>query len=231
MKLTLRQHSTIGFALATALMLGSSPGIVAAAPSRSSQTSNKTVQAQADQAPQRQAELRKQYQAAFNRLLGQCNQWQPHPERPKPIDNTCRNLVQNLSTAGAKIIKQPSPKRIRTPVDAATLTRNQAIIDRETKQFELLHQMHGRNLDEVLGLCGEGFNPDPAMPQPNDAACNKLMQKFIVGSNVRGEQELLVQRLKAKLPAPARQDEAVYCEGFYLASGTFISLPACPRGQ
>ena len=58
----------------------------------------------------------------------------------------------------------------------------------------------------------------------------RSMQKFKMTGNIMLEQGDLVEQLRDELPVAARKDEPPRCEGFYLPSGTFISLPNYPLG-
>jgi hypothetical protein len=114
-------------------------------------------------------------------------------------------------------------------MDAATLKKNQARIEKEIKLRNFLQGMQDNALGRLLGSCGQSRNP--AIPKPSESVCEKLMQKFETAGSLMLKQGDLVKNLVDELPVAARKGVPPLCEGFYLPSGTFITLPDCPPGE
>jgi hypothetical protein len=205
-------------------------------------------------------ELDEKYTNIFNHLLGQCRYWRPSPGNPKSIDTICKNLVQKMNLAGIELIKQdqliekiraenepprssrvqeipepprpparPHRKRVAVPMDAATLKKNQARIEKEIKLRNFFQGMQDNALGRLLGSCGQSRSP--AIPKPSESVCEELMQKFETAGSLMLKQGELVKNLVDELPVAARKGVPPLCEGFYLPSGTFITLPDCPPGE
>jgi hypothetical protein len=237
----------IGIMLPIALIASSRPGLTITAPK------------QLELQYQFRRELDEKYTNIFNRLLGQCRDWRPSPRNQK-INTICKNLVQKMNLAGTELIKQgqliekiraenepprssrvqeipgppeaparPHRKRVAVPMDAATLKKNQARIEKEIKLRNFLQGMQDNALGRLLGSCGQSRNP--AIPKPIESVCEELTQKFETAGSVMLKQGDLVKNLVDELPVAARKGFPPGCEGFYLPSGTFITLPDCPPGK
>lgn len=202
-------------------------------------------------------ELQEKYERAFNLILEQCSDWQPSLESPKSIDTVCKDLAQKMRVAGTKMTAQselmfkhrkeaslatgefqpprvparPHRKRVAVPMDAATLKKNQVRIEKEIKLRDFFQGVQDNALGRLLGNCGESIHRNPAIPKSSDAVCEQLGEKMKIVGNIMLEQGDLVSRLMDELPVAARKDNTPQCDGFYLPSGTFITLPDCPPSE
>jgi hypothetical protein len=255
MKFTNHKYLTIGLVLSAALIVSSSSGTIGAVPPDQNSRVGEAVKVQ-DGATSKQykriskesklqSELQEKYKSAFNRLLEDCSNWRPNTGNPKPIDTTCENLTQKMRIARTNMTKQDAlvselgdtiinsserRKRLPLPTDAETLKINQVRIDNETKLVKEFDREFENTLNPILGNCRKGMNEDPVIPKPSDAVCKDLTEKVRTAGNRLIEQAELLEKLKDELPLAARKDQMPQCDGFYLPSGTFISLPDCPLG-
>ena len=191
-----------------------------------------------------QSELQEKYKSAFNRLLADCSNWQRNPGSLKSIDTVCEDLTQKMRIARTNMTKQDvlvskptgntilnfseHQKRLPLPMNAETLKRNQVRIDNETKLMQEFDREFNNTLDPILGNCRRSMDEDSAMPKPSESVCKNLTEKVRNAGSKLIEQAELLKKLMNELPLAARKDQMPQCDGFYLSSGTFISLPDCP---
>ena len=183
MKLTNYKSVIIGIMLPVVLVVSASPGLTGAVPSNHNKFKNvitltspdpvkeksrKNGEVRTDKRGEPQyelsRELQEKYERVFNRILGECSDWQRSPGSLKSIDTLCGNLAEKMNLAGIELIKQdqlvdklraenepprspwvqeipgppeaparPHRKRVAVPMDAATLKKNQLIIEKEIK--------------------------------------------------------------------------------------------------
>ena len=250
MRLTNHKSVIIGIMLPVVLMTSGRPGLTG------------TVAKPLDLQYQRQRELNEKYENAFNRLLGQCGDWQRSLGSPKSIDTICENLAEKMNLTGTELIKQdqlveksraenepprftgiqeipgppetparPHRKRVAVPMDAATLKKNQLRIEKEIKLRNFFQGVQDNSLGRLLENCGESIHRNPAIPESSESVCEELMQRLKTTGSIMLEQGDLVEKLRDELPVAVRKDSTPRCEGFYLPSGTFITLPDCPPGE
>lgn len=138
--------------------------------------------------------------------------------------------VQKNPEPPARSPARPHRKRVAVPMDTATLKKNQVRIEKEIKLQNFFQGIQGNALGHLLGNCSESIHRTPAIPKSSESVCKELMQKFKTIGSLMLEQGDLVENLVDELPVAARKGYTPQCEGFYLSSGTFITLPDCPPG-